>query len=308
MGTLRIHPRLANWLVIERAQMMAWWFAVGLLASLVAIVATRDVAFGWSTTLAITPESFHRWLDAIAWPWRGWLPSAVPSAELVEQSQHYRLGGTLEREMVQHAAMLGSWWRFLAMATLVYAVGLRGVMWLGARMGLHRAIRQAMLTTEGVDRLLWEMNTPLVTTASVEAEPEFVPRAEGYGRSIAVIEGEYDAALGWAMDTEEMRVMLDALRLHTRHIENVGGANTLDADAAILDVITGNVVLLVKSWEPPTLDCIDFVIALAEKVDRVVVVPVGLPDAGYTPREQDQAIWSRKLREIDHPKVWLWKN
>jgi hypothetical protein len=306
MGRIPVHPLLANWLVIERAQMMAWWFAVGLLAALVAIVATRDVAFAWSTTLSVGAEQFHALMEAIAWPWRSWVPSAVPSVELIEQSQHYRLGGTLDAQMVRHAAMLGAWWLFLAMATLVYAVVLRAGMWLVARRGLRRAVHRAMLMMDGVDPLLAQMNTPLVTTVSHEHESAFASGADGYVQHITKLDGDYDAALGWAMDSVSMRVMLDALKVKAGQIEDVGGTRTLAEDEAILQKVGGIVVLFVKSWEPPTMDAIDFLTELAAKTNRVIVAPVGIPEQGYAAAPAEVAIWSRKLQSIKHSKVWLW--
>ena len=304
---IRFHPRLANWLVIERSQMMAWWFAVGLLLALIGIVVTQDVAFAWSTTLSVTPEAFHRLTEWIALPWRAWLPDAVPSLDLIAQSQYFRLGGKLDAEMVHHAADLGAWWRFLAMATAVYAVGLRLLMWLAARLGLRRATDQAILALEGVSQVLTEMNTPIVHTASPEEEARFTPGSGHYPYVTAALDPFYDHALGWAMEAETIRVILDGLEVEAEHIADPGGSRTLDEDAAILDQTQGSVLLLVKAWEPPTMDGLDFVEALMGVAERITIAPIGTPDSAYRAEPDDRAIWSRKLKTIANPKVVLWQ-
>jgi len=304
---IRLHPRLANWLVIERSQMMAWWFAVGLLLALIGIVVTQDVAFAWSTTLSVAPEAFHRLIEWIALPWRAWFPDAVPSLDLITQSQYFRLGGKLDAEMVHHAADLGEWWRFLAMATAVYAVGLRLLLWMVARLGLRRATDQAILALERVPHLLAQMNQPIVRTASPEPEKRFIPDDDHYPYRIATLASSYDHALGWAMHPETIRVILDGLGVEATHVADPGGSRTLTEDRAILDQIRGSVLLLVKAWEPPTMDWVDFLQALVPVADRVTVAPVGMRESAYEAEPDDVAIWGRKLNTIANPKVTLWQ-
>jgi len=306
LQNIRFHPRLANWLVIERSQMMAWWFAVGLLLALVGIVVTQDVAFAWSTTLSVSPEQFHRLLEWIALPWRGVFSDAMPSLGLIEQSQYFRLGGTLDAGMVQHASQLGAWWQFLAMATVVYAVGLRLVMWMAAKLGLRRAAAQAILGLDGVSTLLTQMNTPQVTTASPQKERTFATTADQYAQTTPALDPRYDVALGWAMSPGTIRVILDGMSIAADTVADPGGSRTLAEDADIVGQTAGSVLMLIKAWEPPTMDWVDFLGDLSVGLDRITVAPIGTPDSRYRPDPEDVAIWSRKLSTIGDPKVTLW--
>jgi hypothetical protein len=307
ISSLYIHPRLANWLIIEHAQMMAFWFAFGLLLSLLGIVVTRDIAFAWSTTLQVTPEQFHGWLEMLSTPWRSWLPSAVPSAALIEQSQYYRLGGTLDTQMIHRAARLGEWWKFLTAATLFYAVGLRLVIWIIALIGKRRALGQAMLALPGAQELLTQMNTQLVTSASPDEEAMFARDEEGYARVVAHPDAQFDTVLGWAMDSGAISVILDAIGFATGTIKEVGGTQSLTEDDAVLASTSGRVLLLVKGWEPPTMDFIDFLTDLVEQVEQVCVAPIGPADDRYVVTSDQVAVWSRKLQWVDLGKVYLWK-
>jgi hypothetical protein len=308
LSSLRINPLLLNWLVIQRAQLLALLFSLGLLLSLLGVVSTKDIAFAWSTTLQVTPETFHQLLSMIASPWRGWLPSAVPSVELIEQSQYFRLGQRLDSQMLAHAAKLGEWWKFLAMTTLCYAIMLRLGMWLLARFGLQRAWRRALLSLEGVARLRYEMNTPLVTTTATTDERTFVQGSDGYGRMVTALASEYDTVLGWATTLERIEVFNDSFGVEARQMFDVGGTKSLAEDSQTVVHSVAEVLLYTKAWEPPTMDLVDFLSELTVVAQRVTLLPVGMDKDAYraTPRELE--IWKRKLHEIDNPKVWLCQN
>ncbi len=304
---MTLPPPVANRLVIVHSQQMALWFSLGLLLALVGIVATRDIAFAWSTTLRIDPQTFHRITEMIAGPWHRLVPTAVPSLELITQSQYYRLGGTVDSELVRHAEMLGAWWRFLAMATLVYAVGLRLAVWLFARMSLQRAAMKAILAMPQTRQLLHEMNTPLVDPRAQEGETRFVEGASEYPRVLQGPLPRTSWAIGWAMEPERIGVVLDALGGAAERIAPVGGRQSLAEDTRLIAETAGaEVLLLVKAWEPPTMEWVDLVTDLAGSAQRVIVVPTGMPDEAFVPQSDHVAVWERKLVAIDLPKVWLW--
>ena len=174
LDTLKINPLLSNWIVIKRAQGIALFFSLGLLVSLLVVVITKDIAFAWSTTLQITPESFHSFVNTVAFPWRDWFPTAVPSLELIEQSQYFRLGDKLNEEMIANASKLGEWWKFLTFSTLFYAIILRFLMLLITSFGLRYALKRSFLTLEGVSTLLHDMNEPIISTHATTAEKQLV--------------------------------------------------------------------------------------------------------------------------------------
>lgn len=174
-------------------------------------------------------------------------------------------------------------------------------------MGLRRVIGQAILGLPGASRLLHEMNTPQITTAATAPETPFVPEADGYVRTTRTVDPHWDTVLGWAMDRPGMRVMLDALSVEADALREVGGTRSLSEDAAVVDRMQGEILFLVKAWEPPTMDWVDLLTEIAGRVDRVLVAPMGTPGHAYIPQAKAVAIWGRKLQQIDHPKVWLWQ-
>jgi hypothetical protein len=302
---IRIAPILANWMVIKRAQMIALAFSLGLFAALVGVVATKDIAFAWSTTLDIPAESFHTFLNMLAFAWREWLPSAVPSLELIEKSHYFRLGGVLEKGMVSHAALLGSWWKFLAAATLFYAVLLRFFFYLFSIWGTRYALKQALFSIDGVRKLLKEMNEPLITSRSPRDESSQCLDQRIYIRMLDLLERSYDAVQGWAISKRQLNVICDSFSIESAHCEEAGGSNTLEADQLLIDQSSGHVVLFVKAWEAPDNDFKDYLQMLSRKVESVVIVPLGTEHQSYKASSKDREVWARELAALDLEKVWM---
>ena len=302
---LHINPSLLNWLIIRRSQLLALIFSVGLLLALLSMVVTKDIAFAWSTTLHVSSQEFHTLLETIAFPWKGLFPSAVPSLELIEQSQYFRLGEKLDPQMVENASKLGEWWKFLAFATLFYAIILRLGMWAVSVIGYRQALKRSFLNLDGVRSLLKAMNEPLITTSSPQHEKQFGGNGNHYAQEIRTFDSSYDRTLGWAMSEEVLPVLNDAMQIISPVLEDVGGTNTLDEDREIVLRSKGEVLLYVKAWEPPTMDFADFLESLAKVADKIIVAPVGTAPDGYRPKESELAVWGRKLWDLGEKKVWL---
>jgi len=302
---LKINPLLLNWIVIKRSQLIAWFFSLGLLLALLIMVVTKDIAFAWSTTLQVTPEAFYGFLNTLAFPWREFVPSAVPSVELIEKSQYFRLGDKLSEEMINNASKLGEWWKFLGMATLFYALFLRFIMFLLSIFGFKRAIKKSFLTLKGTSKLLSDMNEPLISTHALNNESVFVPSSEDYEQIITSLDTSYDVVQGWAISKDELVVLVDSKRVITPNIFEVGGANSFAEDSEIISKSQGEVLFFVKGWEPPTMDFVDYIHELSIKVDKIIVVPVGTAEKKYAINEETVDIWDKKLSLVNESKVWL---
>ncbi len=302
---LKINPLLSNWLIIKRSQLLALMFSLGLLVALLGMVITKDIAFAWSTTLQVSPNEFHSLLHTLAFAWRDIFPWAVPSVELIEQSQYFRLGEKLDTQMIQNASKLGEWWKFLAFATLFYAILLRFGMWILSMFGFKKALKRSLLSLEGASILLREMNEPIITTSATVEKKNVVPQCSHTMQEVEDLDGSYDRTLGWAMSSDELRVLNDSMQVITPMAFDVGGANSLDEDSEIISKCQGEVLFYVKSWEPPTMDFIDFLEDLTRVADKVILAPVGTVEDAYLPKIKELEMWGRKLQQISSDKVWL---
>ena len=301
----QINPLLANWIVIRRSQIIVLFFSFGLLLSLLGVVVTKDIAFAWSTTLHITPDILHNFLHTVAFPWREMIPSAVPSMELVEQSQYFRLGEQLNEEMIAQASKLGEWWKFLAFSTLFYAIFLRILMVLFTSLGVSFALKKSLLALNGSIRLLREINEPIISTHAKRKERTFVPDAKHYTQTVNMLDTSYDGIQGWSILYEELLVLAESLQIITPRYFNVGGTNTLEEDSEVVSKSHGEVLLFVKAWEPPTMDFVDYLSELTKKVDKVVIMPVGTVENHYATNKKEIDVWDNKLSLLENSKVWL---
>jgi len=301
---IQINPLIANWIVIRRSQELALAFSLGLFLALLGIVASQDIAFGWSTTLQVTAEGFHQFLSMVALPWSTFLPEAVPSLALIEESHYFRLGGKLSSQMIDKAALLGEWWKFLAMTTLTYALVLRFIFFLLATMGLRSALKRAMLSISGVRDLLREIEEPLIESKASVREDLFEREKMSDRVVISKTKDTYSATIGWALDEVAISFQNDRIGIKGAEVYEVGGSQTLEEDAEVAKKLSGTVLLYVKSWEPPTLDLIDFLTLLVDdRNNRVTVYPVGISQADYQASQADFDIWQHKISTIKDREI-----
>ena len=304
-SALPFSSTLSKWIFLQRLQLFSFLFALGLFGALLLTIVSKDIAFAWSSTLAINPVTFQHILATLATPWQHIFPSAVPSLELIEMSHYFRLGDKLDANMVANANKLGTWWQFLAMATLTYALLLRLLFWLMMTLGFRRQLNKELYSLLGVKKLLHEFNTPFVSTESPKEE-QHLPIKEELITSLSKRDTlEYDALLAWNYAQNRLLLLQDSRTVKAKNWHVVGGKNSFLEDKNIVDGLGGSVLLYVKAWEPPTMDFMDFLEdVLANKaVSKVDISPLGTVDEAYEARVSDVAIWLKKLESIDSEKL-----
>ncbi len=305
IDSIDINPLLLNSILIKRTQLVSLAFSIGIFLSLLCMVVTKDIAFSWSTTLHINPKDLHSMLNSLAFPWRDWLPQAVPSIELIEHSHYFRLGDKLSKDMIDNASILGEWWKFLAMATLVYSIFLRFIIYLFSIWNCKKSLVKSILTLDGVQKLLYEMNTPIITTKAKEKESRISEDIIEYDRVINESKVDDTTTLLWSFSKKEKVLLCDSLDIVCDIIYHVGGLNSFEEDEDIAKVSRDNVLFFVKAWEPPTMEFIDFLEFLCDNVKMVTLQPIGLMEDSYKPESKDIDIWVRKIAQFDFNKVWL---
>lgn len=294
-------PFVQRWFFLMLSQKGAWFFSLGLWIALLWIVFSRDIAFVWSSTLSIEPEVLHRLFSLIASPWSWWFPEGVPSLELIQKSHYFRLGGEVSEAMVSEASQLGAWWKFLAMSTLFYALFLRLILLLVTHWGYSKALEEALLSDPQVEALFVEPYRPSVQTQAIEKEKVSPQLSQPYDLNAIVVDTPktqsrlFRRLYAWEIEKEEAEHIAKRLSLEAMGYESVGGMHSLEAEEALLEDVSGEVCFLVKGWEPPTMECMDFLEGLTQRATRVVLAPVGTPSEGYKASQREEEIWKRKV-------------
>ena len=304
-STLPFSPTLSKWIFLQRVQLFSFLFALGLFFSLVLTIISKDIAFAWSSTLEINPVSFQYVLALLATPWQSFFPSAVPSLELIEISHYFRLGDKLDVTLVQNADKLGAWWKFLAMATLTYALILRLLFWFMMKVGLDTQLKKELMALSGVKKLLKEFSTPFVSTQSVKKEQHLELKEEATLIASEILAPKYAALLAWNYAEKTLLLLQDYNKIEAKSLSVVGGRHSFTEDQSIVDALEGKILLYVKAWEPPTMDFMDFLSDVLDnkKVKTVEVCPLGTATGNYSSKASDMEVWLKKLEQISSEKL-----
>jgi hypothetical protein len=282
-------------------QQNALLFSIGLFLGFLALIFTQDIAFAWSSTIAISAESFYHFLHTLAFAFEPFCPQSVVSLELIEKSHYFRLGEHISPLMQQNAALFGEWWRFLACSTLFYAIFLRLVLLLASYLQFQKSLKNAFLQTPGAAKLLRAMNEPIISTQAHDQEQTLPTQKHSLPKEDH--KEHYYALLGWAYSKEELLLCSDTLNIHADKIESVGGNKTLQEESAIIAQMQESVLLLTKAWEVPTMEFIDFIEDLQANTSQITIYPLGYAKENYQPRVEDVTVWEAKIATQNFQKV-----
>lgn len=318
----RLYASLQKWAVLRWSQLFALTFQLTALAACLILVVFTDLAFGWSTTLTtgdarVDAQRVHRVTSAMALPWSWALDDAQPSLQLIEESRYFRVAA--EPVSSAQAARLGGWWRFVVLSIAVYGLLPRVITFSLARSRLRAAARAAVVAGPGLSAVLRRIHRAQIESAAIEPEAasEHVPLTEPAERAPAARSaGHIRAVINWA-GVPESAGRFSATFPGAKTFE-AGGAAAVAEDLALAEQINtaiessdDAVLIVVKAWEPPLMEFIDFLVALRAaltvRATMILVLPVGLDDAGgaglppATPAQLN--LWRNKLAAIGDP--WL---
>jgi len=283
-------------------------FGLAGIATLLVLVAIQDLAFGWSTTLSASAESYHRLLGAIAWPWQTLWPAAVPELALVESTRFFRASvdsGTTNPQL------WGQWWPFVVMVWLFYVVMPRLAGLILAQIQIQIRARKALARHPGMVALDYRLETPTVDTGNQHNEAEDSPDEQTAAQLRALPDSQILIYWAGAGNPE----LPDSLTTGHLLTETAGGQNSLTEDEQAIqrcaDLLGKQnrpaVILVTRAWEPPIAELEDFIelarhhwprktqIALLPYVSDITEVKI--------PRHLGQ--WLRFVERLDDKRIWV---
>ncbi len=315
----RLYAGVQTWAFLRWSQWFALCFQLTAVAASLVLVVFTDLAFGWSTTLTsgdpvVDAQRVHRVTTAMAAPWSWLAPTAQPSLTLIQESRFFRAAS--EPISSLQAARLGGWWAFVVLTIAVYGVVPRLLTFAFASGRLRAAARAAVMTSPEFSAVLRRLHRFRVETVGPvpeqgESDPGKSAAFESASRKVGA---NVRAVINWSavpVSTDVLESTFPAVPQFTAG----GGASVAD-DEALVGRLGGNdqarrgdVVILVKGWEPPLMEFIDFVQGLRRAIEstgaEIIVLPVGLDHTDRlgpaTPTQL--SVWRNKLDRVGDPSL-----
>ena len=134
---------------------------LGMLLGFWVMLLSTDLAFGWSSTLIDDEQRLLTLMGALAWPWHGLWPSAVPDAGLLEATRYIRI------EPAASTARAGDWWPFMMASLLCYNLIPRLLLGLALQVRWRLARREKLVINAPESRLNQTQDQSVLSEASL---------------------------------------------------------------------------------------------------------------------------------------------
>ena len=305
-ATLPGWRRLARWQLVLTSQLMAVAFFIAALLTLLLLVALSDLAFGWSTTLSVSPESLASVLQTLSWPWQALWPAAVPSTELVTNSQFFRLD--FQTPDLATAAGFGAWWPFVLICIACYGLLPRLALLAIAAGRTNKAEQRLLLRDPDVTALLDRMDAQPLQALSKDAPLNTLPANNATSKQAQRSQAQRGAAalIIWNDASTAVDARALAANLYGFDATSVSTAHPGDDPRAVANTLTNETraIVVTKGWEPPLLEFTDFLAELiqaAPTLNSLVVLPRSLDGAGVG--QDDARIWSGAVEQLADSRI-----
>ncbi|MCF6248191.1 MAG: DUF2868 domain-containing protein, partial [Desulfobacula sp.] len=287
-------------------------FSTGALIGTFFRVMVSDIAFGWQSTILTSSQTVHMIIARMAWPWTGWLVSiAHPRLDQIEGSRIVLKDGI----SVLATQDLVSWWPFLCMGILFYAVLPRLILILAGLFAQRRALEGFDFKSPMFNDLVARMQSPLLFVESREMPvsrvikenpikfmdrvPQFLDDPVIQGQSAIVLLSEK----AYGKDAEEAVLQGIEVTMFYKVKQILDIDFNFDADESAIKKIDPNeidqVILVQEVWQPPIRGLLFFISRLAK------AVPGGLPVLVLLTGDAGQPELTLDADDIDFD---IWKN
>ncbi len=312
-----IFSKLKKKFTVYLAQIFSISFFTGAILTFLTLVVVTDLAFSWSSSLDITSKKVYSITSSISRPWNDFVEHAVPTEELVENSRYYKLQDKLEKF---EAKVYGYWWPFVVMSLIVYGLIPRIFTYLYSLINLNKTITNTALIIPGVNDVLDRMNSKVVSLSSSESsnisKDSTTDRTQSTEEKRKKKVGLKFEQLALKQNTEVL-IWSEACKnnyfnQHSKLISNyhsVGVLKSTKEDNEIIKKVSSssNILIIVKSWEPPKAEFTDFLKQLRSALGEaktIGVLAISLENQNL--KEIHKQAWSLALKKLNDAWIRLY--
>ena len=329
-GKKQIYGSLFYWPAFILSQIFGIGFNLGVLCTTLVRVMGSDIAFGWQSTVQVSPQAIYDIIRAIALPWSWFISPEIahPSLAQIEGSRMVLKDG------IYHLATqdLVSWWPFLCFTVLFYGLLPRAILLITGLMAQLRSLRDLDFSHSACDKLMHRLETPLVRseghTADIGADEYFdttvarpseatVPVQKNNISEKSLIALVPDDIFDECPDNELRAVIWKALKRQVR--DKIRIDKDHETDRVMLEGLAqtdwGNVqpevLILQEAWQPPIKEILSFIRDLRKTLGERFGIQLALigkpgPDTIFTPvKEIDWNTWNQKINIMGDPYLRL---
>lgn len=326
--TRTIYGSVFFWPVFLTAQMTGVFYNAGILSALFLKVAITDLAFGWQTTLQLSPESVLRFVETAAFPW-SWLfspPAAHPTLAQIAGSQ------MILKDGIFHLATgdLAAWWPFILLTIAFYGLLPRLLLSCAGLVMKYRAIGSIDFNHAACDRLVMRMMMPRVNTAGRRYRPGD-PEKKGVksaSPAAAADEGENPPEKSNALVLIPMEIfahatrneiqtaLADLLGIHPVEVIPVG-MDAKEDSRRLREALpekqekyqSMRIVVVQEAWQPPIKENTKWIRELraaAGGTAGMIIALIGKPghETIFTsPSDGDRHNWEQAVNRLQDPYI-----
>lgn len=277
------------------------WMAVAFNAGALACTAfegiTRDLAFGWATTLPLQAGQVADGVRLLSRPWGG---AWTPTPEQISASRIVLIEGT--RSVQAQAA--SAWWPFLLMSLLVYGLLPRLLLAAAGEMALRLNLRKPRLDDAGSERLYLQLTRPQIGfQPAPQSPPDSLP--DGIPLPSAL---QPQGPVHLLRDPE-----LDSPQLPAAVARQLGvpvSGLQSPADPVPLPP-AGGLAWLLEAWQPPLQEHLATLQSLRQTLGPetdLLILLCGLPEDPETlapPEPKDVRLWQAHLATLRDPRLGI---
>ena len=321
----REYKTLFLWPFFILTSVFAFSFSTGVLGGMFLKIAVSDMAFGWQSTLMTSSSSVHDLVSFTASPW-SWFISETMSFPSLEQIEGSRI--ILKQGIHALATQdLVSWWPFLCLGILFYAVIPRGLLIIAGSLFQQRVLKNFNLTNPKFRQVIIRMKAPVMDVDiqetnrdhKIEKNPvknelktdSFTPRQNMItGRALLVLSKK-------VYSDETILNIRKSIEQHLFfNIKEIIGINfnfNFNDDAKALAKIKGNkadsVILVQEVWQPPIRELLYYITKLKAQLPRGIPLYILLTqDAGQEDLRVDKSdinfkVWEKTVFLLKDPGI-----
>jgi len=323
----REYKDLLFWPFFVLTSAFAFSFSVGALGGTFFRVIVSDMAFGWQSTLMTTSTKVHDLVSFIALPWSWFMPEylAHPNPEQIEGSRIILKDGI----SVLATQDLISWWPFICLGILFYAVLPRGILMVSGLLAQRQALKNFKFNTPKFRQLIIRMQSPVLDIDANEIpiratiEKNLPHLHEGKIKETPILKAESDMCgrktlilasksvypnniINKVVQGIEKHLLLDVKELIS---VNFDIEDDTDAVHKIRVSDADQVILLHEVWQPPIRGLLHYITQIKAAMPEgrslwiLLTRDAGQENLSVDSNDMNYDVWKKAIFKLENPDI-----